>query len=141
VPTLNYEVYWNIRLKCWSVRMNRKVIGHYSQLFLQQCTFHVSERGRQRVLRERRKNVHAVVRGSMLSWQAHERVEQDMLTGGLGVPWDCPGETVTYNPYRGPDFTTADGIAVKSAQFVLFRKDGKLKANVITTALPASNAA
>lgn len=137
MPTpLEYEVYWNIRRKCWSVRMNRKVIGHFSQLFLQQCSFHVSERGRQRVLRERRKNVHAYVKGFALSWQAHEQVE-NRLSGGLGVPWDCPGELVSYNPYRGPDFTTAEGFAVKSAQFVLFRTDGKLKANVITTAVPA----
>lgn len=135
MPTLKYEVYWNIRLKCWSVRMNRKVIGHYKQLVLQGCTFHVSERGRQRVLRERRKNVHATVRGYGLCWQEAEKYDP---MGGL---LDGPGVVVSYNPYKGPTFTTDYGLSVTAAEHVIFRADGKLRVNGIAATLPAANAA
>lgn len=58
-------VYYNLHKKCWSVRdtKTRKVIGHTTSLILENCQFKVSEAGRQRVLREKRKNVHAGVEG------------------------------------------------------------------------------
>ena len=40
-----------------------KIIGHASKLALANCQFLVSEKGRQRVIREKRKNVHAFIRG------------------------------------------------------------------------------
>ncbi len=63
---LDVEVYWNLHKRLFSVRdrKTRKVIAHRSSIHLTDVSFHVSEAGRQRVLREQRKNVHATVRGT-----------------------------------------------------------------------------
>ena len=93
-------VYWNLHKKLWSVRdqKTKKVVDHLTSLTLTDCQFKVSESGRQRVLREKRKNVHAGVIGNL-----------SLLEGGekFGTP-------VTYNPYfnsafqhKGDDITRA----------------------------------
>jgi len=60
-------VYRNLRKNCLSVLdpKTRKVIGHTHKIFLLDVTFRVNEAGRQRVLKERRKNVHAFVVGTV----------------------------------------------------------------------------
>lgn len=62
------EVYWNLHRNRYSVRARAgesrgRVIAHVDEFHLDDAKFIVSEAGRQRVLAERRKNVHAVVRG------------------------------------------------------------------------------
>lgn len=57
------EVYYNLHKNCFSVKQNGVVVLHSDVVFLSDVTFHVSEKGRQRVLAEQRKNVHATVRG------------------------------------------------------------------------------
>ena len=62
-------VYFNLHRKLFSVKAlegpdKGKVIGHTTYLWLKDVTFKVSEAGRQRVLREKRKNVHAGVVGN-----------------------------------------------------------------------------
>lgn len=88
---LKVDIYWNVNRACYSVRTRQngstKVVAHVSEVNLTDVTFVVSEAGRQRVLREHRKNVHAYVRGTIT----------DAVPRGLGVP-------VRYNPYKGPDF-------------------------------------
>lgn len=58
---------------------------------LENVTFKVSEAGRQRVLREGRKNVHAYIIGDLVDGQPLTK-----------------GETVTYNPYRFSSFVLKD---------------------------------
>lgn len=62
---MKVEIYWNARIKTFSVRKDRKVVGHASKLMIRDATFHVSEAGRQRVLNSGHKNVHAFVRGEL----------------------------------------------------------------------------
>jgi hypothetical protein len=83
------KCYWNIHKKCWSVMdaKTRRVIKHLEELSLFDCTFRVSEAGRQRVLRDRKKNVHAFVVGR--------------LSEGKTQPG---GRKVRYNPYETPKF-------------------------------------
>lgn len=59
------DIYLNLHKHVWSVRncQTRRVAYHANHLILEQASFVASEAGRQRVLRERRKNVHAFVRG------------------------------------------------------------------------------
>jgi predicted extracellular nuclease len=104
------EVYRNLNKRgpqgepVYSVRVKGKVREHLSEVTLSQVTFKVSEAGRQRVLREKRKNVHATAQG---------------IEGGepSGVP-----VRVSYNPYKGGTFYRVDnGHAVKCARF--FRVD------------------
>lgn len=90
-------VYFNLRKQCWSVKAlqgpNRgKVIAHCTELTMIDCTFKVSEAGRQRVLRNKVKNVHAGVVGMVASYVT------DTTWGRL--------DQVTYNPYRYSTFVT-----------------------------------
>ena len=91
-------VYYNLHKKIWSVKAlegpnKGRVIAHTSMVVLQGCTFKVSEAGRQRVLREQRKNVHAGVTGELVA-MAGERAY---------FPYPASSE-VTYNPYKYETF-------------------------------------
>ena len=91
-------VYYNLHNKIWSVKAlegpnKGRVIGHHSMVILADCTFKVSEAGRQRVLREQRKNVHAGVVGTLVA------------TNGQRGYFPYPQSTeVTYNPYKYETF-------------------------------------
>jgi hypothetical protein len=106
-------VYFNLHKKVWSVKAlegenKGRVIQHASYLKLKNATFKVSEAGRQRVLREKRKNVHAGIVG--------------YLTDEIPVALYTQ---VSYNPYKGPTFTNkVDGTPVFSAECVVF--DGRV---------------
>lgn len=94
-------VYFNLHKHCWSIKAlngscKGRVIQHASYVQLKNAVTSVSEAGRQRVLREQCKNVHAGIRGELI-----DSVE-------IGEP--CPtvveeGLTfITYNPYRDQSF-------------------------------------
>jgi len=91
-PTKPVEVYKNLNRGCWSVRQNGIVRFHTYAIALEQCQFKVSESGRQRVLREKRKNVHAFIKGIFIK------------KGGL-----VKGDKVTYNPYKMSSFRHLGG--------------------------------
>ena len=58
------RVYYNFRKKLFSVQEkingSWKVVEHTKEIFLRNATFKVSEAGRQRVLKQKRKNVHKI---------------------------------------------------------------------------------
>ena len=61
-------VYFNLHRKVWSIKAlegehKGRVIAHSSMVEMSDCSFKVSEAGRQRVLRDKRKNVHAGIVG------------------------------------------------------------------------------
>jgi len=90
-------VYFNLHKRVWSVKAlegpaKGRVILHTDSLFLEDCVFKVSEAGRQRVIRERRKNVHAGVVGYMRHPQA--------------TTVACTRH-VTYDPYKYANFVDA----------------------------------
>jgi hypothetical protein len=78
---------------------------------LNDVVFKVSEAGRRRVLRTRRKNVHAFAEG-ILTWGSLP----------MGVQW----VGVSYNPYLGPTFYRKDnGEGVRKAEVAYF-EDGRV---------------
>lgn len=83
------KVYWNLHKKCFSVQHRGKVIMHVDNIVLHDAEFKVSESGRQRVLREKRKNVHAFVVG----------IYDRDFNGNVETPF-----RVTYNPYKYDSF-------------------------------------
>ena len=93
----------------YSIMRDGKVIDRRHRVFLSDASFVVREAGRQKVLTQRRKNVHAFVKGRLIG---------DEVTPPATLP-----VKVSYNPYAGPDFT-ADGRAVKHAQAVLLDASG-----------------
>lgn len=53
----------NLHKKQYSLRQGSKVVGYATHLTLRNCTFEVNEKTRQRVIRNRQKEVHAFVVG------------------------------------------------------------------------------
>ena len=102
-------VYFNLHKRVFSVKAlegaeKGRVIGHRTSLAIYSPVFKVSEAGRQRVVREKRKNVHAGV------------------VGFLTAPYDWTKELVEwtpvlYNPYVFSSFVTPRGKPVHKAQF------------------------
>ena len=108
------EVYRNLhkkkqgRIGCWSVRQAGKVVAHTPYILLRDAKFVVQPAGREKVLREQRKNVHAFVKGYLV----HAR-EADKLI----EPIQWTESAITYNPYEYPYFHL-DGMKVTDATVV-----------------------
>ena len=94
---MRVEVYWNLHKKCYSVRHKGKVIDHVPYVALRDVQWVVQPAGRQRVLRERKKNVHAFARGTWLRGNN----ELDLSNQELGLTKRQP---VKYNPYQHKSF-------------------------------------
>ena len=99
------EVYRNLHKKCWSIRQGGKVKVHTSYLCLKDAKFVVQPAGREKVLREKKKNVHAFVKGYLISASESNRLTED-------IEWTC--DAVTYNPYKHPHFTCGEFEAVRA---------------------------
>ena len=105
-------VYWNLNQGCWSIKAldgedRGRVIGHASSFEITGARFRVSEAGRQRVLREKRKNVHAGVVGELTGVMYvanHGRMDDPVRARKIKG-----GSDITYNPYEGPHFVTKAG--------------------------------
>ena len=101
------EVYKNLSRDCYSVRQGGIVRFHTHAICLKDVEYKVSEAGRQRVLRQKRKNVHAVVKGTIV----HSR---ELWFEKLPFPADW----VTYNPYKNDSFyVVGDGEKIKESQY------------------------
>ena len=86
------DVYRNLHNDCWSVRQNARVVCHVDYITLRDCKYIVQPAGRRRVLIERRKNVHAFVRGYVCSPRDSDWTPP--------FSWDY----VKYNPYKAGSF-------------------------------------
>ena len=89
---MKVEVYWNLNKNCFSVRHKGKVIAHRNCVHLRDIKWVVQPGGRARVIRERRKNVHAFARGTLVTTTPH--------------PFDHEYKRIIYNPYEYESFVT-----------------------------------
>ncbi|AMS00889.1 hypothetical protein SEA_FAYELY_89 [Mycobacterium phage Fayely] len=92
-------VYWNLHRGMWSVKAltgpdRGRVIARQQLVILRNASGKVSEAGRQRVLRERRKNVHAGLVGELVQGEA--------------VTLAPDSREVTYNPFKYSSFVYRD---------------------------------
>lgn len=71
----------------YSIKQGAHVVAHTTELTLRNTTFHVGEKGRQRCLKEKQRNVHAWIIGTI----------NDKF-----VPCD---KEIYYNPYKTECFT------------------------------------
>ena len=106
-PDRKIEVYRNLHKKCWSVRQDGLVKFHSQQVCLQNCKFAVQPAGRAKVLREKRKNVHAFIRGYL--WDG--KISEDIANSNI---WD----NVSYNPYKYNTFVDNSNNPVYTAAYV-----------------------
>jgi hypothetical protein len=94
---MRVRCYFNLHKKVWSIKamegpQKGRVVRHATTVLLADAKPVVSQKGRERVLREGRKNVHAYVEG-LLSYAGDSR---------LALPeWSTE---VTYNPYKYTTF-------------------------------------
>lgn len=90
------QVYWNFPREVYSVQAkvngNWKVVDHTTEITLKDVKFKVSEAGRQRVLREKKKNVHAKICGTEIEFN------------DLPRPIFYDYKRISYNPYRSEKF-------------------------------------
>ena len=100
------DVYFNLHSKRWSViaRSVGRVAKHMDQLLVLDACFVVRPAGVERTRREKRKNVHAFVRGSAV---ARTPSVEELAPGLLEGPWT----RIRYNPYEHTSFmaVTAEG--------------------------------
>ena len=84
------DVYFNLHQRLFSVREHGRVVDRAECLHIESPRFVVQPAGRQRVLQEQRKNVHAFVRGEVI--------------GNCGPPHGLETSYVSYNPYKAEHF-------------------------------------
>jgi hypothetical protein len=87
------RIYYNFTKKIFSVQEkvngSWKVVEYTNEIFIRNATFKVSESGRQRVLKQKRKNVHAFILGERFPFIPKSFVYRD---------------EVSYNPYKQGNF-------------------------------------
>ena len=129
-------VYRNLNQKCWSIKYRGLVIAHTPTAFMWDVEFRVNEAGRQRVLREGVKNVHAYVVCELDDIFLPSDVEiinpeplKDSVfdcTNTLGKSLDL---LVRYEPRRRGSFVERDsGRGIQDAFSVYLTARGGLKA-------------
>lgn len=122
-------IYFNLHRKMWSVKalegpQKGRVIARTPHIVLRDVQPRVSQKGRERVLREKRKNVHAGLVGDLAEktaltlWKLPEYREL------------LPENEITYNPYKSGNFyyrqTPENGYTGSDFAELLVR-DGKAK--------------
>lgn len=107
-PEKPVRVYRNLHTGLWSVKQG-VVRFHTSKIVLTNAQFVVNEVGRQRVLREQRKNVHAYV------------------VGYIYPPVSFAGEEIYYNPYTCSNFMIGKDPILRTGMVMLAKSDNKMK--------------
>ena len=110
----NVMVYRNLTKGCWSIKSTRtgKVLAHADTVTMTDVVFKVSEAGRQRVLRDKKKYVHA---GGYGTCEYFDFNRMDLVQ-------------VRYNPFKNSTFVDEFGTPIDSQRFdfVLFDQTGKV---------------
>lgn len=116
-------VYRNLHHNTWSIMAHDgphkgQIVGHATHLVLDLPRWRVNETGRQRVIAERQKNVHAGVYGMLAD-------VEPMTDDDETLAW----ERVSYNPYAAGHFYLSDigphGSKVSSSRWAMFDVNGK----------------
>lgn len=106
-----YYIYRNLRTGGFSVRYRGRVIDRLNIFTAMNVEFKVNELGRQRVIKEKQKNVHAFVVAGRYKGLINKEYALDKLI------------KITYNPYTDAQFM-CNGKDIHNAKEVVF-KDGR----------------
>ncbi len=121
-------VYRNLHANKWSIKAlegehKGLVIGHAEDILLSNATPKVSKAGRERVLRTRKKYVHAGLVGTLAACEGvtwRKELSGD-TSCNLNAHGGDTGTLISYNPYRCGAFFSADhGHEFLRAKHVLF---------------------
>lgn len=120
-------VYRNLHQDCWSVKSKEtgRVVAHADRVELSDVEFKVSETGRQRVLREQSKNVHAGLVGTLENF--HSRGEEYPSATYINGTDSDSKVSITYNPYKYAHFVVRETEApVSHAESAVLQADKKV---------------
>lgn len=79
-------IYKNLHNGLFSVKQDGLVVAHIESVLLASVSFKVNDSGRNRVIREKKKNVHAFIVGYILNVN--------------NTPMSLLKRSITYNPYK-----------------------------------------
>jgi len=113
---LPVRVFKNLKYGCYSIMQRGVIRASAKQVRLSDVEFRVRESGRQRMLREKRKNVHAFAVGRLVDY-VHPGDERELAR--------MEGRDAFYDPYRYPSFVDCETKApVTSVRAAHFDEDG-----------------
>lgn len=92
-------VYYNLHKHTFSVQYKGKVIKHADFVKLEDVEFRVREGGMNKVRKEKRKNVHAFIIGTLVDYCDYPC---------KNIPDEPSNNIVTYNPYKYDSFIMKD---------------------------------
>ena len=110
---MKVAVYYNLHKDTFSLQSRNKedygrVIGHTEHVILKNANYVVRSSGRDKVLQEKKKNVHAFVVGEVV----------ESLEGARNLE-----KAVTYNPYKAKSFYNKEtGEPIASSEYAILRK-------------------
>jgi len=107
----------NLNRHVWSLTRRGIVVAHVPAVVMEDCELRVRPGGRERVLRQQRKNVHAFIVGEVVDGK-----------GGATAFFEKDAMACTYNPYRTGCFYLKDQpeLGVTHAERVLLDANGKM---------------
>ena len=113
---LPVRVFKNLKHGCYSIMQRGVIRASARQVRLQDVEFRVRETGRQRMLRERRRNVHAFAVGRLVDY-VHPDDSREIAP--------IMGRDAFYDPYRFPSFVDGETNApVTNVRIARFDEDG-----------------
>ena len=92
-------VYYNLHKHTFSVTYNGRLLNHSDYVKLSDVEFRVRQGGREKVLKEKRKNVHSFVIGTL---------EDYCKFPCMDMPSEPNENIVTYNPYKYNTYVMKD---------------------------------
>ena len=142
---LKVKVYRNLHKGCYSIQVKGRVVAHADEILIREPVFRVQPAGRKRVLRTKKKNVHAFVVGELVNFVPTKggriRMHQPPIQWSplkpktdqilVGYHWF----KAKYNPYKLGSFyvesaaTARPLVAIKSAEWVRLDTDGTMYVN------------
>jgi len=92
-------VYYNLHKHTFSISRNSRVITHADYVKLTDVEFRVRQGGREKVVREKSKNVHSFVIGTLMDYCKYPCEN---------LPSEPNSNIVTYNPYKYNSYVMKD---------------------------------
>lgn len=116
---MRHFCYFNLHKLVFSVRNQKtRLVEHHSNtVILNDCKFKVSQKGREKVLREKRKNVHAGIEGILCGFDNNYNLEDFT--------------ELTYNPYKYSSFVVKSTEKEVTGASLIVLKDKKIFAQGI----------
>lgn len=117
-----FRIYRNLHKQCWTIQHKVKgkgwrVSDHADVIEAPRCTFKIYKSGRDRVLAEGKKYVHAYA------------IVDDYTSQPAGSPTHHRFYTIGYNPYSEYGFTDGDFSDIEVAHDVRFNDNGSISAD------------